>query len=209
MTGLVPVLLLGTVLGARHATDADHVVAVTAIVTRQRRLRDALRIGALWGIGHTVTLALFGGAIIALGLVVPPRLGLALEFVVALMLIGLGAYNLGAPAERRTAPSATRPVLVGVVHGLAGSAAVALLVLAAIPDPRWALAYLLLFGAGTIGGMMAVTAALATPMAWTTARFARVDRSLQLISGSASIAFGCVLAARITLVSGLFAPHLP
>ena len=84
MTGLAPVLLLGAVLGARHATDADHVVAVTAIVTRQRRLRDAIRVGALWGIGHTATLALFGGAIIALGLVVPPRLGLALEFVVAL-----------------------------------------------------------------------------------------------------------------------------
>lgn len=205
MTGLLPVLLLGAILGARHATDADHVVAVTTIVTRQRRLRDAARIGALWGIGHTLTLMLFGGAIIALGLVVPPRLGLALEFVVALMLIGLGAYNLGRRADAPVTPSVTRPVLVGVVHGLAGSAAVALLVLAAIPDPRWAAAYLLLFGAGTVVGMMLITLSIATPMAWSARRFARIDQGLQVTAGVLSIAFGAFLAIQITFVQGLFA----
>lgn len=207
MTGLLPVLLIGTVLGARHATDADHVAAVTTIVARHHRPGDALRIGALWGLGHTLTLVLVRGAIILLNVVVPPRLGLMLEFGVALMLIGLGAYNLLDRAGT-DAPSMTRPVLVGVVHGLAGSAAVALLVLAAIPGPAWALGYLLLFGAGTIAGMMAITLGLAAPMAWSIARFARLNRILRLASGYFSIAFGTFLAIRLGLGTELFGPTL-
>ena len=76
-------ILLGALLGLRHATDADHVVAVTAIVARERRLTRAAWIGALWGVGHTVTLLLVGGAIVAFRLVIPPRVGLALEFGVS------------------------------------------------------------------------------------------------------------------------------
>ena len=205
MPGLLPILFLGVVLGMRHATDADHVVAVTAIVTRRRSVRDAMRIGALWGVGHTVTIVLVGGAIILLGVVIPPRLGLAMEFAVALMLIGLGAYNL---LGRRSPPaptSAARPLLVGVVHGLAGSAAIALLVLTTIPEPGWAFGYLMLFGLGTIGGMMGVTGAVATPMALTARRFDRFNRSLQFVSGTLSVALGLALAAQLTLVDGLFA----
>src|SRR5512132_1611448 len=100
MPGLLPILFLGVILGMRHATDADHVVAVTTIGTRQRSVADAMRIGALWGVGHTLTILLVGGAIIILGVVIPPRLGLAMEFAVAVMLIGLGAYN---PLGRRGA----------------------------------------------------------------------------------------------------------
>ena len=185
---LLPTLLLGILLGMRHATDADHVVAVTTIVTRQGRLRDALRIGALWGIGH-----------------IPPRLGLSMEFAVALMLIGLGTYNLFADGAR--APGMltnVRPVLVGIVHGLAGSAAVALLVLATINDVRWAVGYLLLFGLGTIVGMMGVTATVAAPMAFSVSRFAHVRRSLQLAAGTLSVTFGLFLAGHIAVVDGLF-----
>lgn len=205
MPGLLPALLLGVILGVRHATDADHVVAVTTIVTRRRSVSDAMRVGALWGVGHTVTIMLVGGAIILLGVVIPPRLGLAMEFAVAVMLIGLGAYNLlgrrGVPAP----PSTARPLLVGVVHGLAGSAAIALLVLTTIPDPAWALGYLVLFGLGTIGGMMGVTGAVAAPMVLTVRRFDRFNRSLQLVSGTLSVALGLALAAQLTLVDGLFA----
>ena len=207
MTGLLPLLLLATVLGARHATDADHVVAVTTIITHQRRVRDAVRIGVLWGIGHTATLLVVGGAIILLNVIVPPRLGLALEFVVAVMLIGLGGYNLlDRPAD--ATPSMTRPVLVGGVHGLAGSAAVALLVLAAIPGPGWAVGYLLLFGLGTIAGMMAITLGLVTPMAWSMARFANVNRGLRLASGYLSIVFGTFLAIQLGLGTELFGLNL-
>lgn len=203
---LIPTLLLGVILGMRHATDADHVVAVTTIVTRQRRIADAMRIGALWGIGHTITILLVGGAIILLHVVIPPRLGLAMEFAVALMLIGLGAYNLlGGRRLMLGSMASVRPILVGIVHGLAGSAAVALLVLATIADPRWAVAYLLLFGTGTIVGMMAITASIAAPLSLTLARFARAQRSLQVASGTLSVAFGLFLAVHIAVTDGLFA----
>jgi hypothetical protein len=209
MANLLPTLLLGIILGMRHATDADHIAAVATIVTRQRRVADALRIGALWGIGHTVTILLVGGAIIVLKIVIPPRLGLAMEFAVALMLIGLGGYSLLAGRQNTAPLSPVRPVLVGVVHGLAGSAAIALLVLATIPHPGWAAGYLLLFGSGTIVGMMAVTAAVAAPVTLTASRFAGINRSLQLAAGTLSVAFGGFLAGHIALVDGLFAaaPH--
>lgn len=210
MANLLPALLLGLILGMRHATDADHVVAVTTIVTRQRRVADAMRIGALWGVGHTVTILLVGGAIVMLKVIIPPRLGLAMEFAVAIMLIGLGGYNLfGGRRLVVGALSSIRPVLVGIIHGLAGSAAVALLVVATIPDPHWAAGYLLLFGGGTIVGMMAITAAVATPVSLTVARFTQLNRSLQLAAGTLSVAFGLFLAAHIALVDGLFAaaPH--
>ena len=202
---LLSTLLLGAVLGMRHATDADHVVAVTAIVTRRGRLGDALRIGALWGLGHTVTILAVGGAIILLHLVIPPRLGLAMEFAVALMLIGLGAYNLlGDRGDAESPLAAVRPLVVGVVHGLAGSAAVALLVLATIPEPRWAVGYLLLFGGGTVVGMTGVTGLVAAPFALNVERSTHWRRSLRLASGSLSLAFGLFLATRIAVVDGLF-----
>src|SRR6202162_1318365 len=94
MTGIglnvLSFLLLGFFLGMRHATDADHVVAVTTIISRERTVRNAALIGIVWGIGHTLTLLLVGGAIVLFGLVVPPRLGLSLEFSVGIMLIALG-----------------------------------------------------------------------------------------------------------------------
>lgn len=202
---LLSTLFLGALLGMRHATDADHVVAVTAIVTRRGGPGDAMRIGVLWGVGHTVTILAVGGAIILLDLIIPPRLGLAMEFAVALMLIGLGAWNL---LSARSGPPSSlapvRPVVVGVVHGLAGSAAVALLVLATIPDPRWALGYLLLFGAGTVAGMIGVTMLVAVPLAQGTTRFPRWRRTLQLAAGTLSLTFGLFLATRIAVVDGLF-----
>ena len=96
------ILVLSFLLGMRHATDADHVVAVTTIVTRQRSLPRAASIGALWGLGHTVTLLAIGGVMIALGLVMPPWLGLTLELAVAVMLVALGVASIvgGKGAER-------------------------------------------------------------------------------------------------------------
>lgn len=208
MAALLPVLLLGVVLGMRHATDTDHVVAVTTIVTRRRSLADALRIGALWGVGHSLTILVVGSGIILAGIVIPPRLELVMEFAVAMMLIGLGGWNLASAGPMEAAPAAAaRPLLVGVVHGLAGSAAVALVVVATISDPLWSVACLLLFGLGTIAGMTAVTAAVAAPMLVTACRFERFSRSLQLASGTLSVAVGLALAAQLVLVDGLFAAH--
>src|ERR1700689_2639930 len=95
------ILTLGFFLGMRHATDADHVVAVTAIVSRQRSLRAALPVGVLWGLGHTMTLLLVGGAILVLGVVIPPRLGLGMELAVAFVLVALGAVNVRSVLRER------------------------------------------------------------------------------------------------------------
>jgi high-affinity nickel permease len=240
----------------RHATDPDHVIAVSTIVTRQRSAWSAAVIGSLWGIGHTVTITLVGGAIIVFGVVIPPRLGLAMEFSVALMLILLGTLNLAGITQRVTAMltpgpdvhahphshsdyvhthphghepgshghtesatplsrldrvfgtlgayQAVRPLVVGLVHGLAGSAAVALLVLAAIRDPLWAVAYLLLFGVGTVAGMMLITAAIGVPFAYAAARAGTIHRYLGVASGLLSLGFGLFLAYQIGVGDGLF-----
>ena len=263
MTPLVSVLLLGFFLGMRHATDADHVIAVTTIVSRQRSVFAAAWTGILWGIGHTLTILAVGSAIVLFGLVIPPRVGLGMEFSVAIMLILLGVLTLtgvtgriqeaskaGHPGDRHAHPhvhgdyvhshvhghapdahghaeeatpqarfdrllgrlgvyQVLRPLVVGLVHGLAGSAAVALLVLAAIPDPWWATGYLLVFGVGTIAGMMLITAAVAVPFAVTAGRFAWLNRHLATASGVLSLGFGLWMAYQIGVVDGLFGavPH--
>lgn len=256
MTTLLPILLFGFFLGMRHATDSDHVVAVTTIVSRQRCIGSAAWTGIFWGIGHGLTLLIVGGAIILFGLIVPERLGMSLEFCVALMLILLGALNLKATfravesisadhehdvhrhthrhgdyvhshlhgheaathghAEEAVPPAkldrwfgssqfyqALRPIFIGTVHGLAGSAAVALLVLPIIHDPLWAMAYLFVFGVGTIAGMMLITAAIAVPVSCST-RFQFLHRHLGTAAGVLSLGFGLFLVYQIGFVDGLF-----
>ncbi|WP_438004293.1 high-affinity nickel-transport family protein [Sorangium sp. So ce321] len=229
-----PLLLLGFSLGMRHATDADHVIAVATVVSRVRSLGVALLIGAMWGLGHTLTLMVIGGAILLFGLVVPPHVGLAMELAVALMLIGLGGYHLtrlyraagrGGPpahaaehrhghrhdlgwADRVFGASrvyvSLRPLLIGVVHGLAGSAAVALLVLTTVRDPRWGVGYIALFGVGTVAGMMLITGALAVPFAFTRARSSGMHNALAAVAAVLSVGFGLFLAYDISIGSGLF-----
>lgn len=255
MTDLLPILVLGFVLGMRHATDADHVVAVTTIVSRNRSARGAALIGLAWGLGHTLTIFLVGGAIILFEWVIPARVGLSMEFAVALMLIVLGLITLAGvlrtvgsvgpeaprhvhahghgdyvhthahghdPESHPHRPDQTpvawldrhlgtsggyrllRPLVIGVVHGLAGSAAVALLVLATIKSPSWAVVYLVVFGVGTMVGMALITAAIAVPFAWSAGRFERVSRGLRLASGLVSVGLGVFIAYRIGVVDGLF-----
>lgn len=267
---LLAVIGLGFVLGMRHATDPDHVIAVSTIVSRQRSIRQAGTIGVLWGIGHTITIFCVGAAIILFNVVIPPRIGLAMELAVGLMLILLGILNLTGMTQRiahRHTPApgrggvvhshlhehhgivhehihghspevhmhldpdlATqpdqephgilrsalrklgfyqllRPLAVGLVHGLAGSAAVALLVLAEIRDPRWAIAYLLVFGIGTIAGMMLITMMIGAPFAYTRGRFAPFNRGLGVASGLLSLAFGLFITFQIAVTNGLFSAH--
>src|SRR4051812_31031680 len=173
-SSLLSALAIGFLLGLRHATDSDHVVAVSAIATREGSVSRALRIGAAWGVGHSVTLMLVGGAIVLFRLTIPARLGLAFEFLVALMLIALGVITLA----RRQPPksvSLRRPIAVGFLHGLAGSAFVALLVLAAISGWPSQLAYLAVFGIGTVVGMAVITTAIALPASLAGRRFARMQ----------------------------------
>lgn len=260
MSGIFPVLAVGWLLGMRHATDPDHVVAISTIVSREPSMRQAAWIGALWGIGHTLTILVVGSGILLFGLAIPPRVGLAMELSVGLMLILLGALNLtgamrwisekltpthpsysGAHAHFHShdgrlhfhshahAPESPhhgdgleppawmrnpflrlglyqtlRPLLVGIVHGLAGSAAVALLVLSAIRDPRWGVAYLLIFGAGTIAGMIAITVAIAFPITAAGKYLGWMNRGMSFASGLLSVAFGAFLSYHVGFVEGLF-----
>jgi ABC-type nickel/cobalt efflux system permease component RcnA len=260
VTSLPAVCVLGFFLGMRHATDPDHVIAVTTIVSRYRTAGGAALIGLLWGVGHTITIMVVGAGIILLGWVIPPRVGLSLELSVGVMLIVLGLMNLTGVLQRITetvtppagppgtvhahphlhgdyvhthlhghepeahphAPEATplgrldrrlgglglyqvaRPLMVGVVHGLAGSAAVALLVLTTIGNTAWSILYLLVFGLGTIAGMMLITAGIAWPFAYAGARFGRLPHRLRVASGVISLVVGLVLAYRIGVVDGLF-----
>ena len=207
LTALISVAVLGFLLGMRHATDPDHVVAVTTIVAQQKSLGRAARTGVLWGVGHTGTIVLVGGAIIVLKVqlsAIPPRVGLTLEFAVAVMLVVLGLLTL-AGGERGVADSTARPLTVGFIHGLAGSAAVATLPqVALIPNPVWALAYLGVFGIGTIVGMLLITVSIAAPSLLAAHRFASLNTTLRIASGVASVGFGLFLAHRIGFVDGLF-----
>jgi high-affinity nickel-transport protein len=263
MVNFAAAIGLGFVLGVRHATDPDHVIAVSTIVARQRSIRQAGAIGILWGVGHTITIFCVGAVIILFNVVIPPRIGLAMELAVGLMLILLGILNLTGVTQRithRHTPDSSRvsivhshrhvhdgvvhehihghrpevhmhldahldadadrtflrklglyqflrPLAVGLVHGLAGSAAVALLVLAEIRDPRWAVGYLLVFGIGTIAGMMLITMMIGAPFAYTRGRFASFNRGLGIASGLLSLTFGLFITFQIAVTDGLFASH--
>jgi high-affinity nickel-transport protein len=191
-------------LGMRHATDPDHVVAVTTIITRERSVKKAAGLGAVWGIGHTITLFIVGGVIIAFKVAMNARLGLSLELCVALMLIVLGLLNLLNVRARTSDISASRPFLVGIVHGLAGSAGAALLIVPLIDDPRWAALYLLTFGLGTIVGMAVITLTIAFPSLLAAAHLPNFQRSLRVASGAVSLVFGLYLAHKVGFRDGLF-----
>jgi high-affinity nickel-transport protein len=191
-------------LGMRHATDPDHIVAVTAIASRERSASKAAWMGALWGFGHTMTLLLVGGAIIAFKITFTPKVGLSMEFTVAIMLIVLGLLNLFEVRPQPHSVNTARPFVVGIVHGLAGSAAAVLLIVPLIPDPRWAAVYLLMFGFGTVVGMTLITLSIAAPSLVIAARMVGMQRSLRLASGALSLVFGLYLAHKVGFVDGLF-----
>jgi high-affinity nickel-transport protein len=265
MVNFVSIIALGFFLGMRHATDPDHVIAVSTIVSREREIGKSAWIGVFWGIGHTLTIFAVGAAIILFDVAISPRIGLSMELAVGLMLILLGVINvvtffreLPLTNQRVETPVSSqpevvhshahshgdfihthshthgpqahvhggqnpvawldrmllrfklyrpvRPLIIGIVHGMAGSAAVALLVLATIRDPRWAVAYLLVFGIGTIAGMMVITMSIAS-----TFRLARGKqvflRRLAMASGVLSLGFGIFVAYQIIVVNGLLSAH--
>ena len=206
MSSYLSIALLGFLLGVRHAVDPDHVVAVGTIATRTTSFPRAAAVGALWGVGHTLTILLVGGALIALRVAMSPRIGLAMEFAVAMMLILLGVQNVAnARSGAQREPSSTRPFVVGMVHGMAGSAAVVLLVLATVRDSLWAFAYLVLFGLGTVVGMIVVTGIIVVPASLAVRRVQNARRWLTLASGVASVVLGVMLANELTdRQNGLF-----
>ncbi len=226
---------LGLLLGMQHATDADHLAAVATLATRERSLPRALRLGAAWGLGHTLTLLAVAGAVAGLGWVITDEAARRFEQGVGLLLIVLGLRlasrlraqrihfhghahpgrpphfhghshersHAGAQAPARL-PHAQDPhrhghrlpvggLVVGMVHGLAGSAALALLAATTLPSPGMQLAYIALFGAGSLLGMALLTGALAVTLRATARRLTTLHQALNVMVAGASVVIGAHL----------------
>ncbi len=240
MWDTLTLLGIGLVFGLKHATEVDHVVAVSTIVSRHRSLWRSGLVGAMWGAGHTAALLITGAIVLSLRVAIPERVGNWLEFGVALMIIGLGAAALWRALAKRAdvhvhehshdgvshvhihfhenetrhhaskthshAISAIglKPVLIGTVHGLAGSAALTLLVLTQIDSAWVGFFYLLIFGAGSIVGMVLMSGLIGLPFALSSSNAGRVHHHLQTTAAGLSIAFGFWYAYRTAFASGLF-----
>ncbi|MBC7912406.1 MAG: hypothetical protein H7Y30_18005 [Pyrinomonadaceae bacterium] len=230
------VLAFGFILGLKHAVEADHVAAVSTIVSERQSLWSSSLVGGLWGLGHTISLLVAGIAVILLHIKISERTALALEFGVALMLILLGllairklwrggqlhlhAHEHGGhlhahphlhDPEPETEPHThhglklgARPLVIGMVHGLAGSAALMLLVLSTISSPVVGLTYIVIFGIGSIGGMMLMSALVGLPMRLTAKRFTRANLMIRGLAGLFSVSFGLFMVYEIGFVGGLF-----
>jgi len=226
------VLLLGFLIGMRHAVEADHVAAVATLATRGRSVADAVWQGAVWGLGHTLTLLVIGSIVLLLNAVVPARAAHALEFAVGVMLVILGvdvlrrlwrerihfhthrhadgaehfhahAHDPGAahdPAHhdhghRQGFP--VRALLIGAMHGMAGSAALILLTLESVGAPAVGILYIALFGLGSIAGMAALSVVIAVPLRYSAHGLTRLHNSLRGAIGVATIALGGLLMVQV------------
>lgn len=235
MASTLVLLGAGLIFGLKHALDADHLAAVSTIVSDRKSILQSSLVGVLWGVGHTASLLVVGVAVIALHVEIGARLALTLEFAVALMLIALGANALRKlvrggrvhvhahehnghvhfhPHAHDAAPELLahthhgfqpdmRPLLVGMLHGLAGSAALMLLVLSTIPSPLLGIAYIAVFGIGSIGGMLFMSALVALPARLTAQHFSRANVAVRTLAGMFSLGLGLFMAYEIGVAGGL------
>lgn len=189
-------LVLGFILGVKHAFEADHVVAVSTIVSELKSPFKAAVVGAFWGIGHTTTLFLVGIVVLLLRVSIPQNLSLSLEGLVGVMLIILGIriFNNKSLINYK---SHHVPFLVGLVHGLAGSGVLMILVLSTIPTLMVGLFYILLFGVGSIMGMSLVSFLIGIPFSYSSSKFPKIEKNLRLLSGFFSILFGLIIIAEV------------
>ncbi len=225
---MTSVLILGLLIGLRHAIEADHVAAVATLSTRSSSLRGALRLGAVWGIGHTLTLLIVGTAFLYLDTIVPERLVQALEITVGIMLILLGMdvvrrmlkdhihfhvhphaggvvhfhahshkgeleHILSQHEHNHSTEFPLRALIVGLVHGLAGSAALVLLTLQTIQSPLIGILYIVLFGVGSIIGMAAISLVIVIPFYYSGKGLTWVHNGLKSVAGTATIVIGALL----------------
>jgi ABC-type nickel/cobalt efflux system permease component RcnA len=218
------ILGLGFLLGMQHALEADHIAAVSSIAARRSQLSDIVKHGLTWGLGHTLTLFVFAGAAILLGLPIPESVARPLETAVGIMLVGLGAHVLwrlwrdrvhfhkhghgdgtvhlhahshaGETTPHRRAAHAHdhgfrwRTLLVGLMHGMAGSAALLVLTVSQAPSPAIGLGYVALFGVGSMIGMGALSSVIALPLAASARWLTWANRGLQVAVGAITIAIG-------------------
>jgi ABC-type nickel/cobalt efflux system permease component RcnA len=240
--GVLALLGLGLIFGLKHATEVDHVVAISTIVSQNRNLLRSATVGALWGAGHTAALLITGAIVLSLRVAIPARVSNWLEFCVALMILGLGTSALWRALRKRRevhvhkhshdgvshmhihfheattrhdqSPSSAhthtvsaigiKPVLIGTMHGLAGSGALTLLVLTQIKSAWLGLLYLAIFGVGSIVGMLLMSGIIGLPFALTSRNLSGLHHRLQTAAAVLSIAFGLWYAYQTGLASGLF-----
>ena len=178
--------LLGIVLGMRHALEADHLSAVSTLIAEHRSVRKGALLGVFWGVGHSLAIFAVGVIVIVAQRKISPQLADGFELAVGVMLILLGARALLRARQEHvhpTAPAASRPLGIGIVHGLAGSGALTALVVAKLPGTSAQLLYLILFGLGSIVGM----AALSGLVGWPLARLGRSESSARLLSAGSGL----------------------
>jgi cytochrome c biogenesis protein CcdA len=215
---LGPLLSIALLLGVRHALEGDHVAAVAALATGSaagtaKPLRQSLRMAIAWGCGHAVVVVLVGLGVVGLGLRIPAALRPGLEIAAGIMLILLGVDVLRRVRSLRAVTGIAdgalpgggdgarrflmRAFIVGGVHGMEGSAALVLASLPAFRSTAGALAYLAVFGFGSIGGMMACSAAIALPLHAGARRLGRALSGIQVVVGISSIAIGAWIASHV------------
>lgn len=223
----------GFLFGIKHALDPDHLVAISTIVAEHKKLWRSSRAGIFWGIGHTITVAAVGLVVLGFKVTVSPTLAQSLELIVGLMLVVLGLAvavslvrekvhlhrhehdgrchtHLHAHKHRLDHAHAHpddgvyRSLFVGMVHGLAGSAALTVLVLSAMPSVLHGLFYLILFGLGSIVGMMAMSTLIGSPFAYTARRFERANLVIRSLASGTSIGLGLIIISEMGSRLGLF-----
>ena len=234
-------LIFGLLFGIKHATEADHLAAVSTIVTERQSVTGSALIGALWGVGHTVSLVVAGVAVLLLHVRIGEKLSLFLELGVGVMLVGLGANALRRIVrgdklhrhshshgsrlhahfhlhEENDAPSdhhhrlkyerwtniRMRPLIVGMMHGLAGSSAVVVVVVSAISSPIAGLGFIAVFGVGSIFGMLLMSTLISLPLRFTALRFRRASQAVQMLAGAFSVGLGAMMIYEIGFQGGLF-----
>jgi sulfite exporter TauE/SafE len=234
---MTTLLILGFFLGVRHALEADHVAAVASLATRSSSLVNTVRVAAAWGVGHTMTLMVFGSILLALDASLPPEAGRILECAVGVMLVVLGVdvlrrlhrkrihlhvhrhddgihhFHAHAHDEKRLHDPARhehdhvsgllpRALLVGGVHGMAGTAALTLLSLQTLHSVGWAFVYLALFGVGSILGMVLFSMVISLPLRFSARHLIWASNGLQVALGVVTLLLGCWIAVQAAVVGG-------
>lgn len=236
--GVISVLLLGLLIGMKHALEADHIAAVASLASRSRTLGSGVRLGVAWGIGHTVTLFVVGATVLSFDAVIPASVAQWLEFAVGIMLILLGAdvlrrmmrarahfhlhdhgpsthFHAHAHAGENRAEAAShehdhpkglqaRAVVVGLVHGMAGSAALVLLTLNSIDSVWLGVGYILVFGFGSILGMAALSLIVVFPLMLTARRLTWAFNGLTAVAGVVTVILGTMISFRFAVAAGIF-----
>lgn len=217
---LFSVLAIGFLLGIKHAIEPDHVIAVSTIASKSRKLWDASLAGVFWGIGHTATLFTIGIILILMKDDISHKWSISLEFLVGIMLVYLGITSfLSSRKNKQHAHlqeehsendqlnkrelSYFKSLFIGFVHGLAGSAAMVLLTMSAVDSVWQGSLYILIFGVGTTIGMLVFTTILGIPFVLSKKRFT-LSRSLIMFTATISVLFGIYYMYNLGFTEGLF-----